>query len=129
VEGCTLTCSRRQAGNSTGELGCASKMNTKCIQLSKKCIHFSRPKPGTYEGIPAAWRRSSASSTVVYARVLGLTTSKRSPAWTSTSGFCLIMTSIADRKLSYTCFSRRFIPLSGSRRLNAARPRGCRRCG
>jgi len=38
-------------------------------------------------------------------------------------GFLFDYTSIADRKLSYTCFSRRFIPLSGSRRLNAAKPK------
>ena len=33
-------------------------------------------------------------------RVLGLTVSKRSPAWTSTSGFSRMITSIAAKKLS-----------------------------
>jgi len=54
----------------------------------------------------------------VDARIVGLTVSKRSPAWTS--GCFFMIASIVDGKLLEGCFSLGFMPLSGSRRLAAA---------
>ena len=68
---------------------------------------------------------ASRPGTVVLARVLGFTVSKRSHAWTSTPGRSFTIASIANRgnyrRSASLC---KFIPDSGSIRVYSARP-GC----